>query len=314
MLRLILRRLAAGVPILLILSFLVFVLVDLAPGDPAVQLAGSDPDPATVEAIRTELRLDDPLPVRYVRWLGNAVQGDFGKSILTKRDVSSTIAAKVPITLSLGFVALALSVFFGILFGVLAALRPTSVLDRGISVMSSLLVATPAFVLALVLVQQLAVSRQLVPAIGYVSFGDSPWEWLRHLIVPGLALSTYASAETALQLRASLVETLDRDFILAARARGLSQRSVMFKHAMKTAAIPVVTILGQRLGLILGGTAIIEQIFAINGVGSLVISATVGHDINMLLGILMLVAAAVLVTQMLVDISYGFLNPKMRVS
>jgi peptide/nickel transport system permease protein len=311
-LRLILRRLAAGLPILLILSFLVFVLVDLAPGDPAVQLAGADPDPATVEAIRSELRLDDPLPVRYTRWLGNAVQGDFGKSILTKRAVSTTIAQRLPITLSIGFVALVMSIVFGVFFGVIAALKPGSLLDRGISVMSSILVATPPFVLALILVQQLAVARQLVPAIGYVSFADSPWEWLKHLLVPGLALSTYASAALALQLRASLVETLDRDFILSARARGLSQRSVMFKHAMKTAAIPVVTILGLRLGLILGGTAIVEQIFAINGVGSLLYSATVGHDINMLLGILMLVATAVLVTQMLVDISYGFLNPKMR--
>jgi peptide/nickel transport system permease protein len=165
----------------------------------------------------------------------------------------------------------------------------------------------------LILVVQLAVSRQLLPAIGYVALSENPWEWLKHLILPGIALSTYASAETALQLRASLVETLDRDFILSARARGLSQGSVMFKHALKTGAIPVVTILGLRLGLILGGTVIVEQIFAINGVGALAISATVGHDINMLLGILMLVATAVLVAQMLVDISYGFLNPKMRV-
>jgi peptide/nickel transport system permease protein len=312
MLKLILRRLAAGIPILLILSALVFVLVDLAPGDPAVQLAGADADRATIEAIGTELHLDDPLPVRYVRWLGNAVRGDFGKSILTKRDVSSTISARLPITLSIGFVALVMTLVFGILFGVLAALRPGSLLDRGITVLSSALVAVPPFVLALVLVQQLAVARQVFPAIGYVAFADNPWEWLKHLLIPGIAMSTYGSAAIALQLRASLVDTLDRDFILSARARGLSQRSVVFKHAMKTAAIPVVTIIGLRLGILLGTTAIVEQIFAINGVGALIISASTGHDINMLLGVVVLVALAVIVSQMLVDISYGYLNPKMR--
>lgn len=312
MLRLIFRRLLAGIPILLIVSALVFVLVDLAPGDPAVQLAGENPTPEVIEAIREELHLDDPLPVRYVRWLGNAVQGEFGDSILTKADVRTTIFEKVPITLSVGLVALVLSIILGVLFGVLAALRPGSLLDRGITLVASALVAIPPFVLALVLVVQLAVVRQVLPAIGYVSFAEDPWEWLKHLLLPGIALSTYAAAETALQLRASLVETLDRDFILAARARGLSARSVLFKHAFKTGSIPVVTILGLRLGLILGGTAIVEQIFAINGVGTLAITATIGHDINMLLAIVMLVAMVVLVVNVLVDISYGYLNPKMR--
>lgn len=312
MLRLITRRLLAGIPILLILSFLVFLLVGLAPGDPAVQLAGENPTPELVAAIRAELHLDDPLPVRYGNWLGNAVQGDFGKSILTKQDVRSTILSKVPVTLSIGLVSLVISLALGLVFGVLAAIRPRSLLDRAITGGAAALVAIPPFVLALVLVVQLAVVRQLLPAIGYVSFSTSPWEWLRHLLLPALALSTYAAAETALQLRASLVETLDRDFIMSARARGLSYASILFRHAFRTAAIPVVTVLGLRLGLILGGTVIVEQIFAINGVGSLAIAATNGHDINMLLGILMMVASTVLIMNVVVDISYGFLNPKMR--
>jgi peptide/nickel transport system permease protein len=311
--RLIFRRLLAGIPILLILSFLVFVLVDLAPGDPAVQLAGENPTPELIRSIRAELHLDDPLPVRYVRWLGGAVHGDFGKSILTQQDVRATIFSKVPITLSIGLVAMAMSVVLGVLFGVLASLRPGSLLDRAITIFSSGLVAIPPFVLALVLIVQFAVLRQILPSIGYVKLTDDPFEWLKHLILPGIALSAYSSAETALQLRASLVETLGKDFILSARARGLASRSIVFRHAFKTAAIPIVTILGLRLGLILGGTAIMEQIFAINGVGALAISSTQGHDINTLLGIVMLVATIVLVVNVLVDISYGYLNPKMRV-
>jgi peptide/nickel transport system permease protein len=311
-LRLVGHRLLAAVPILFIVSFLVFVLVDIAPGDPAVQLAGENPTPEAVETIREELNLDRPLPVRYVDWAWGALRGDFGNSLITQQDVRDTIWAKVPITLSIGLVALAMSMLVGLVFGVLAALKPGSWLDRVITLAASFFVAIPAFVLALVLVAQLAVTRGLLPAVGYVSFTDNPWEWLRHLILPGIALSTYAAAETTLQLRASLIDTLGRDFVLAARARGLKGRSVLFRHALKTAAIPVVTILGLRLGLILGGTVIVEYIFAINGIGTLAIQATNTGDINMLLGIVMLVTVAVLVTNMVVDLSYGFLNPKMR--
>jgi peptide/nickel transport system permease protein len=152
-----------------------------------------------------------------------------------------------------------------------------------------------------------------LPSVGYVAFTQSPWEWFRHLAIPAFCTSALFSSEITLQLRAALVDNLDRDFVLAARARGLRGRSVLFRHALRSALIPVVTILGPRIALLLGSTAIVEQIFAINGVGTLALQSTSTHDINMLLGIVMIVATTVLVMNVMVDIINGFLNPKMRV-
>jgi peptide/nickel transport system permease protein len=312
LIRVVLRRLAAGVPILLFLSFFVFVLVDLAPGDPAVQLAGENATDEQIEAIRHDLHLDDSLPERYGRWLGNAVQGDFGDSVTNGQDVWTAITDKVPISFSIAAVALVFSIVFGVGAGVAAALRSGRPSERVITGAAALLIAVPSFVLALVLVMQFAVERDWLPAIGYVPLVDNPWEWLRHLVLPGLALSTYLAAEIALQLRAALLETLDRDFIVAARARGLSSSSIVFKHAARTAALPVITIVGLRVGLLFGGTVIVETIFVMNGVGTLAVTATRGQDINMLLGILMLVAVAILVVNVIVDITCGFLNPRLR--
>jgi peptide/nickel transport system permease protein len=313
LLRYIVRRLGAAIPILLFLSMLVFVLVDLAPGDTAAALAGENATPELITAVRHQLHLDDPLPVRYVHWLGGAVHGDFGSSIVTKLEVRPTIIARIPITASIGLLALGASLIFGFTLGVLAAIRPGGHLDRGIVALSSFLVAVPPFVLALVLVVQLSVYRSWLPSVGYVAFTQSPWEWFRHLAIPAFCTSALFSSEITLQLRAALVDNLDKDFVLAARARGLRGRSVLFRHALRSALIPVVTILGPRIALLLGSTAIVEQIFAINGVGTLALQSTSTHDINMLLGIVMIVATTVLVMNAMVDIINGFLNPKMRV-
>jgi peptide/nickel transport system permease protein len=312
-LRLITRRLLAAVPIMLIVSFATFALADLAPGDPAQQIAGETAPPEVVEAIRQDLQLDDPLVVRYVRWLGNAVQGDFGVSFVYDRDVSELIAEKLPITASLGLLSLMMSLTIGLVFGVLAALRPRGLLDRAIVIVSSFLVAVPSFWLALMLVVVFSVENNWLPAVGYVPFTEDPWEWFRHLILPATAVGMLASAETTLQLRASLIDTTERDFILAARARGLRRRSIMLRHALKTGSIPIATILGFRLAFLIGGTVIIERIFAINGMGTLVIGASQGGDVNLMLGIVVLITTAVVLMNALVDITYGWLNPRLRV-
>jgi peptide/nickel transport system permease protein len=232
--------------------------------------------------------------------------------VVTQQAVGPELWARVPVTLSIAGVALAFSFLLGIPLGVLAGLRPGGFVDRGLSSFAALLIAIPSFWLALLLVAQLSIAHHLLPAVGYVTFATSPWEWFRHLILPGLALCTFPAAEMALQLRASLVDTMRQDFILAARARGLRSRSVVFKHGMKSAAMPVVTILGLRLGLILSGTVIVEQIFAIQGVGAMVVAAATSEDVNALLAVVMLVAVMVLVMNALADITVGWLNPKVR--
>ena len=312
MIRFVLKRVVSVVPTLLITTSLLFVMVAVSPKDPAAQLAGETATTEQIEAIRAELGLDEPLPVRYVEWLGNAAQGDLGKSYSTRQEVSEAIFDRLPPTLSIAGLAILVSVLAGLLFGTVAALRPGSVIDRGIGVGAAILVATPTFVFALLLVVQFAVQRQVFPAIGYVDFTEDPWEWFMHLVLPAVALATYPAAELALQLRASMIDTLDRDFILSARARGLRRGSVVFKHALRSAAVPVVAILSLRMSLILGGTAVVESIFAIGGIGSLAISAAQFGDLNVLLGIVLLISTSVLVVGFLTDIAYGYLNPKLR--
>ncbi len=312
MLSFVAKRLASVVPTLVIATFILFVMVDVSPNDPAAQLAGETATAEEIEAVREDLELDEPLPMRYATWLANAVRGDLGESYSTKQSVTASIVDRLPETLSIAVVAITLALVCGLLFGTLAAVWVGSLVDRAVAVIAAILVATPTFVFAIVLVVQLSVEWNLLPAIGYVGLTEDPWEWFRHLVLPGVALATYPAAEVTLQLRASLIDTLDRDFILSARARGLSKRAVVFKHALRTAATPVVAILSLRLSLIVGGTAVVESIFAIGGVGSLAISAARFGDVNVLLGIVVLISIAILVVGVISDIAYGYLNPKLR--
>jgi peptide/nickel transport system permease protein len=298
---------------LFVLSFLIFVLIDLSPGDPAVTLAGNNPDPVLISQLRHDLHLDDSLPVRYGRWVGNAVQGDFGKSFISRQDVGPTIWSKLPITLSLAGLTLAFSAVVGVTLGVLGALRPRSVLDRGITTSQSLVLALPQFWIALMLVLFLSVYHRALPAIGYAKFSESPWQWFRHLILPAAALSTTTVSTIALQLKGSLVETLGRDYILTARAKGLGGTKIVFKHALRNAAIPVVTVFGLQAAYLVGGSVIIERVFAIAGLGTLLIDSAQNGDINPLLGIVVVFTVVAILMNAVVDIAYGYLNPKLRV-
>jgi peptide/nickel transport system permease protein len=310
--RMVRRRLLSAIPILLIVSFLVFVLVDLAPGDPAVTLAGEFPTPDRIAAIRRDLHLNDPLLVRYGRWLGGAVHGDLGTSLQTGKPVTSMIAPRFTVTLSLVAVALAFSIVVALVLGIVASLRPGHLLDRAITVLSSLGLATPPFWIGIVLVVAFAVNRSWLPAIGYKPLSAGPWQWFEHLILPGIALSLFLASELTLQLRNSLTEVLHRDFILAGEARGLSRSSIVLKHGMKNAGAAVVTVLGFRLAALLAGTVTIETVFVLPGLGVLAVNSVLGRDVPVLLGLVVLSAALVIVINLLVDISYGYFNPKVR--
>lgn len=313
MLKLVGRRLAWAPLILLMISFFVFTLVDLAPVDPAVAMAGNNPDPELIAQLRHDFHLNDPLPVRYVRWLGNALHGDLGNSFFTRQPVGRTVLDKLPINLSMTLVAVVMILTGGVLFGVLGALRPGKLLDRLVTSGGSLAVAVPPFWLGLLMVLYLSVYHHVFPAIGYVEFGKSPWEWLKHLIMPGIALSTLPIATVALQLKGSLVETLGRDYILTARAKGLAGTTIIFKHALRNAAIPVLTVFGLQVAYLIGGSVIIEQVFGIAGLGTYLITAAQSGDINPILGVVVLSTMVVILMNAAVDIAYGFLNPKLRV-
>ena len=310
-----LRRVLALVPLLLLISFGVFALELLIPGDPARQIAGGlTASEARVKEVRHQLHLDKPLLDQYGRWLSHASHGDLGKSLFNNRTVASDLKRRFPITLSMAVGALLVILVIGVPLGIAAGTHPGTWIDRVATVGSSVGIAMPDFWLAMLLVIVFAVRMHLLPAIGYTSFGQSPVLWAKHLVMPCVALGLGGAATTARQLRGSLIDVLDQDYIRTAEAKGLHRRSVIGKHALKNAAMPVVTILGIQFAYLLGGTVILEQIFSIPGMGQYLVQAIVTHDLPVIQGVTLVVAVTFVLLNLLVDVSYGFLNPKVRIS
>jgi peptide/nickel transport system permease protein len=315
MLTLIIRRLAILIPLLLVVSVGVFGLQELIPGDPAVALAGGDnATPATIAHVRKELGLNDPFIVQYGRWLGHAVHGDLGTSLQYQQPVSSLIAQRLPITLSLTFLALVFAVLLSLIAGVASGLRPGGVIDRVALVGSSLGIAIPSFWLAMILIGTLAVSNRLFPALGYTNFGTNPFEWFRHLVLPAISLGAFAAASQTRQLRGALLDVLDTNYIRTAWAKGGSPRSVVGKHALKNSAIPVITVIGLQVSALLGFTVIIERIFVIPGMGSALVDAIQSKDLPAIQGFVIVFVVINILVNLLVDMTYGYLNPKIQVA
>lgn len=306
------KRLLAAIPLLLVVPLLIFLLMDLAPGDPAVVLAGENSTPKRLREIRENLHLDDNVFLRYFDWVGSLLQGDLGMSLWSNQSVVELLFRRMSTTLSLVIFAIVLAVAAGTVLGVLAALRPGGVVDRGINVLASVSIAIPAFWFGLVLVLVLAVSHQIFPAFGYVPLSDGLVPWFQHLVLPGVALALLPAAEVTLQLRSALGQVLDSDYILNAEARGLSRASVILKHGLKNACIPMVTVLGFRVSEVLGGAVTIEIIYNMPGMGSLAVNSVENHDVPVLLGFVLFTTVVVVVVNLLVDISYGYFNPKVR--
>jgi peptide/nickel transport system permease protein len=312
MLRVTAGRLASAIPLVLLITVGTFVLGQLMPGDQAYAVAGPDATPEQVAQVRRDLNLDDPPPVRYVRWLGDAVGGDLGVSAATRRPVADELARRWPITASLGLAALVLSLALGIPIGVAQGLRPGSWLDRGLLALVSLGLAAPAFWLATMLVYLLAVQRRWLPAMGYVPFGESPVEWARHIAMPAFTLAVVGAAEIARQLRAGLVGVMQEDHIRAATARGLRPRQVAGKHALRNASLPVLTIVGLRIGQLLAGAVVVEEVFDLRGMGSYTLDAILSQDFAVVQGVVLLTAVVVVAANLLVDVLYYWANPKAR--
>ncbi len=311
---LVIRRLFALIPIFLIVSFGVYLLVALVPGDASITLAGGEnATPEKIEAVREELHLEEPIVQQYARWLGDAVQGDLGNSLFSQVPVSEEIARRFPITLGLVVATLIVGLGVGIPLGVLSALRPGTKVDSASRLGTSVAIAIPNYWLAIELVVLFAVTWKLLPPSGYVAFTEDPMEWLRHIALPAVALGTWSAASLARQLRASLIDSLDTKYARTAWAKGASTRRVVWKHAMKNAAIPVVTVLGLQIGFLLGGSVIIEQIFSIPGLGSYFVQAVTSFDVPVIQGVTLVFVLVAVTLSLLVDISYGLLDPRVRV-
>jgi peptide/nickel transport system permease protein len=303
----------AFVPVtLLIVSFAVFGLLFIVPGDPAVTLAGDSPTAERIAEIRELLGTDRPLGEQYVDWLRNAVSGDLGRSLHTRQAVTTVIMQRVPATASLLGLSMVLATLSSIVLGITAALHHNGWPDRVIQAVMGLGVAVPSFWIGLMLVYVFALKLGWLPAIGYVAVTDDPVEWLRHLLLPAMALSLATTPELVRQLRAAMLDALQEDYVRAARARGYGEARIAGKHALKNAAIPVVTVLGTQLGILVGGAAIIEKVFGIAGVGSLAVDSVFSRDLPLVQGVVVVTTIAVLVVNLLVDVSYGYFNPRVR--
>ena len=314
MVMLVLKRIVAAIPILFITSIGVFLLASLVPGDAAVTLAGGEnATPARIAEVRHQLHFDDPLPVQYVHWLGRASHLDFGKSLYSKDPVSSEIRHKLVPTLSLAIAALIIALLIGVPLGIISGVRPGSWYDQGARVVSTVGVAIPSFCLAIGLVVLLAVRHRILPPQGYVPLTQSPGKFIRYMALPALTLGIGLAASIARQLRGSLIDVMESNYVRVAWAKGGSPRLVVTKHALKNAGIPALTVLGLQFGYLLGGTVIIEQIFSIPGLGTLMLRSITVSDLPVIQGLALVFVIGQITMSLLVDIGYGFLNPKVRV-
>jgi peptide/nickel transport system permease protein len=313
MIRFIASRLLAAVPLLLIITFFIFALLELVPGDAATILAGEDATPEQIEATRERLDLNDPLMVRYLDWLWHAVRGDLGTSLYSSETVVNALLERLPVTISLGFLAMVMAVAIGLPLGVLAAVRANSKADRIISSVASTSMAVPPFVVGLALVLILGVRLAWFPATGYETIADGGiFGWLRHLFLPALAITALSAAELIRQTRGAVLDTISTDYIKAVKAKGLTRRTIIGKHVLKNSGIPIVTVMGLQVGRILAGVVTIEFIFALPGFGSIAVSAVNQRDLPLVIGVVVFSALFVLVTNILVDVSYGYFKPAVR--
>ncbi|MGW5147414.1 ABC transporter permease [Rhodococcus koreensis] len=313
MFNLFVRRLISAVPMVLLITFVVYLLVDLVPGDAATTLAGDSASAAQIEQTRQALGLDRSLVVRYVEWLGGVLHGDLGTSLYSSQTVTQILAERLPTTLSLTLVTMTIVVIVGLPTGIAAAVRPNTLIDRVLTAASSLAMALPPFIVGLALVIPLAILNPIFPATGYQPLMDGGvLAWLQHLILPAIAIATISTAELARQTRASLVDVLNRDFIRTTRAKGLREFSVVGKHGLKNAGVPIVTVLGLQVSRVLAGAVTVEFVFALPGLGTLAVSSVFSRDVPVILGIVMVCAVFIVVVNVIVDLTVGYFNPKVR--
>lgn len=313
MTRFVIRRVLGMIPVMFLVSFMAFGLVHLAPGDPAVALAGDPPTQKRIDMIREQYGFDDPFVVQYVSWLGDVLTGDLGASLYTDQPVAKTITDRLPITLNLVAGAVVVAVVIGVPAGIIAATHRGRWVDRAINVWAASCVSLPNYFFGMLLIILFVLQLGWLPAVGYTSFFDDPWGWFQHIILPCVSLSLLTMAVVTRQLRSAMVGVLEQDYVRTAQAKGLSATSVVVKHGLKNAAIPVVTLMGAQIALLVGGTVIIERMFAIPGLGNVAVEAVTRRDMPIIQGAVLVTAVIVQLVNLLCDVAYAFLNPKVRV-
>ncbi len=306
------RHILRLIPVLLGATALTFALVNLLPGDPAIAMLGDQATPQQVLALRNQLGLDQPLPLRYLHWLAAAVQGDLSRSLQTGQPVAQAIAERLPVSLQLMLMAQGLALVLGVALGVLAAWKRDGPLDRAISAVAYALLSTPVYILAIVLIYVVAVQLAWLPATGFTPLGGGVLANLRGMVLPTLVLAAGPTAVYARLVRGDMIATLQEDFILMAKAQGHSVGYLLFRQALQPSVLPLITVFGVNTGVLIGGAVIIEQLFALPGMGSLMVEAILGRDYPLLQGVVLCVAVAFCIVNLLVDLAYLVLDPRIR--
>jgi peptide/nickel transport system permease protein len=312
MLSYILRRILSTLPVMGIVALFVFSLLYIAPGDPAAVIAGDQASPADVERIRQGLGLDRPFLVQFGSWVWHILHFDLGTSIFTNLPVSEMIAQRIEPTFSLMALTLVLTILIAVPLGVLAAWKAGSWIDRTIMGFAVFAFSLPVFVVGYVLAYIFALQFEWLPVQGYTPLSRGFWPWLQNLILPAVALGSVYIALIARITRASMLEVLQQDYVRTARAKGLDQRNILFVHALKNAAVPIVTVIGIGIALLIGGAVVTESVFAIPGLGRLTIDAILRRDYPVIQGIVLLFSFLYVLVNLMVDVTYTLVDPRIR--
>ena len=314
MLRFLIRRILFGVLVLWIVTTGVFILFFATSKDPAARFAGKSATPDTLALVRHRLGLDDPLPVQYWHFVERLLHGDLGYSFTTQAPVTSMIKDALPASLSLILGAAVLWLATGIVAGVISATRARTLLDRGITLAVLIGISMPAFIIGLTLSYVLAVKIQIFPQTGFVPIQDNPVQWFQHLILPWITLALLQSAIYTRLTRGSLLDVLGEDYIRTARAKGLPERRVIYRHGLRSALTPVVTQAGVDIGVLIGGTLVTESVFGLQGIGQLTVQSLTNGDLPVIMAVVLIAAFFVVLGNLVVDVAYSFLDPRVRLS
>ena len=307
-----LRRLLSAIPVLFIVSLISFGLMRLIPGDPAASIAGTSATPAQIEQLRRDLGLDEPLLMQLLHYYQGLLQGDFGKSLLLGKGVLAATMERLPVTIGLSLYALVLTLLIGVTSGIIAALRQNTWVDQVAMMIAMLGISIPNFFLGLLMIIFFAVQLGWLPSGGYIPFSQDPIGWLRSTTMPAISLALLQAGLLARITRSGMLEVLRQDYVRTARAKGLPERQVILKHALANALIPIVTVIGIIISLLLSGAVVTEALFSLPGMGQLLTQAVLSRDYPMVQGGLLLVTTFLVVVNVLVDILYALIDPRVR--
>ncbi len=312
MLKFLPRRLLQLVPTLFLVSVIIFSLQQLLPGDPALVMAGEERDPAVIEQIRKQYRLDQPLPVQYVHWVGNVLTGNLGESMRIKQPVAELIAAKLPVTVQLATMAMLFALAIGIPAGILSAVKKGSAWDVGANVFALWGLSTPNFWLGIMLIFLFSVKLGWLPASGFVSPFEDWRQSLAATVMPAFVLGNAIAAVLMRHMRSAMLQAMGSDYVRTARAKGLVEKTVILKHALRNALTPVITLGALEFGTLLSGAVLTEQVFSIPGFGKLIVDAVFNRDYAVVQGVVLVTATVYILLNLLADVLYVLVNPRLR--